>query len=199
MPSAVDTEKFSPSPHNVEHCSSESTEDRDIAMAIVGEHRQEIDPATEARVVRKIDCFLVPAMVCGYGLVYYDKVSTLYPLSSHMNIHLLGDLGFSSPFRNDNRPSTLPSSSLDHSTNNQYLTSKLGNLNVLFWNASWPVSYDFCTAKIQHGPNSWYHCLFLGCDLYAHRSCHFLARTLCSTILSRLRRKHHTYELYVHR
>jgi len=46
----------------------------DIAIAAVGEHRQNIDPATEARVVRKIDLFLVPAMFVGYGLVYYDKV-----------------------------------------------------------------------------------------------------------------------------
>ena len=48
--------------------------DKDIAIAIVGEHRHEIDPAVEARVVRKIDRFLVPAMFIGYGLVYYDKV-----------------------------------------------------------------------------------------------------------------------------
>lgn len=49
--------------------------DKDVAIAIVGEHRHAIDPAVEARVVRKIDLFLIPAMVVGYGLVYYDKVS----------------------------------------------------------------------------------------------------------------------------
>jgi hypothetical protein len=48
--------------------------DKDIAIAIVGEQRHDIDPAVEARVVRKIDLFLVPAMFVGYGLVYYDKV-----------------------------------------------------------------------------------------------------------------------------
>ncbi|TEY42311.1 hypothetical protein BOTCAL_0395g00050 [Botryotinia calthae] len=48
-------------------------QDKDIAIAVVGEHRHEIDPAVEARVVRKIDRFLVPAMFIGYGLVYYDK------------------------------------------------------------------------------------------------------------------------------
>ncbi|KAB8292923.1 hypothetical protein EYC80_007288 [Monilinia laxa] len=48
-------------------------QDKDIAIAIVGERRHEIDPAIEARVVRKIDWFLVPAMFIGYGLVYYDK------------------------------------------------------------------------------------------------------------------------------
>lgn len=50
-------------------------EDRDIAIDLVGESRQEIDPVVEARVVRKIDFFLVPAMIVGYGLVYYDKAS----------------------------------------------------------------------------------------------------------------------------
>ncbi|KAF7918856.1 uncharacterized protein EAE98_009634 [Botrytis deweyae] len=48
-------------------------QDKDIAIAVVGEHRHEIDPAVEARVVRKIDRYLVPAMFIGYGLVYYDK------------------------------------------------------------------------------------------------------------------------------
>jgi hypothetical protein len=47
--------------------------DQDVAIAIVGEHRQEIDPAVEARVVRKIDMFLIPAMIVMYGLVYYDS------------------------------------------------------------------------------------------------------------------------------
>lgn len=48
--------------------------DKDIAITIVGEQGNAIDPAVEARVVRKIDLFLVPAMALGYGLVYYDKV-----------------------------------------------------------------------------------------------------------------------------
>ncbi|KAM0163198.1 hypothetical protein ACHAQE_003479 [Botrytis cinerea] len=48
-------------------------QEKDIAIAVVGEHRHEIDPAVGARVVRKIDRFLVPAMFIGYGLVYYDK------------------------------------------------------------------------------------------------------------------------------
>jgi hypothetical protein len=50
-------------------------EDKDIAIALVGEQRHVLDPAVEARVVRKIDLFLVPAMTVGYGLVYYDKVN----------------------------------------------------------------------------------------------------------------------------
>ena len=37
--------------------------DKDVALAIVGEHPQEIDKA--ARVLRKIDSFLIPVMVVG--------------------------------------------------------------------------------------------------------------------------------------
>jgi MFS family permease len=43
--------------------------------ALVGEEAKPIDPEIERRVLRKIDMFLMPAMVIGYGLVYYDKVS----------------------------------------------------------------------------------------------------------------------------
>lgn len=48
-------------------------EGKDMAAAIVGEHAQAVDPAIGARVLRKIDWYLIPAMSVGYGLVYYDK------------------------------------------------------------------------------------------------------------------------------
>ncbi|KAF2011133.1 allantoate transport protein [Aaosphaeria arxii CBS 175.79] len=47
--------------------------DKDVAIGLVGEHAREIDPEVERRVLRKIDWFLIPAMIVGYGLVYYDK------------------------------------------------------------------------------------------------------------------------------
>lgn len=53
---------------------TKAAQEQDIAIAMVGEHRSDIDPAVETRVLRKIDLFLVPAMFIGYGLVYYDKV-----------------------------------------------------------------------------------------------------------------------------
>lgn len=46
---------------------------KDEAIAMVGEHKHELDPAVITRVVRKIDWYMIPAMVFGYGLVYYDK------------------------------------------------------------------------------------------------------------------------------
>ena len=39
--------------------------DKDAAIELVGEHAREIDPEIEARVVRKIDWFLIPAMIVG--------------------------------------------------------------------------------------------------------------------------------------
>lgn len=62
-------------PTDLEDASRTNVEGQDIAIAIVGEHSHAIDPAVEARVVRKIDWYLVPAMTIGYGLVYYDKVT----------------------------------------------------------------------------------------------------------------------------
>jgi len=59
-------------------------DDDDVAMAIVGELSQHIDPVVEARVIRKIDLFLIPAMIAGYGMVYYDKVP---PLCSSLPLH----------------------------------------------------------------------------------------------------------------
>ncbi|KAH6721039.1 major facilitator superfamily domain-containing protein [Leptodontidium sp. MPI-SDFR-AT-0119] len=58
---------------DLENAAPTDIQDKDVAIAMVGEQRHDIDPAVEARVVRKIDWFLVPAMFCGYGLVYYDK------------------------------------------------------------------------------------------------------------------------------
>ncbi|KAF4535608.1 Allantoate transport protein [Lasiodiplodia theobromae] len=47
--------------------------DKDVGLTVVGERAQEYDPRVEARVLRKIDWFLMPTMIIGYGLVYYDK------------------------------------------------------------------------------------------------------------------------------
>lgn len=42
--------------------------DKDDAVAMVGEVQHAIDPVVEARAVRKIDWFLIPAMICGCQL-----------------------------------------------------------------------------------------------------------------------------------
>ena len=48
--------------------------EKDLAAAIVSDRAQEFDSATERRVLRKIDLYLIPWMWFGYGFVYYDKV-----------------------------------------------------------------------------------------------------------------------------
>jgi hypothetical protein len=74
---ALEDEKSSILPaHTSADVESSVGDEKDTALAIVGEHRHAIDAAIEARVVRKIDWFLIPTMSIGYGLVYYDKVHT---------------------------------------------------------------------------------------------------------------------------
>ena len=48
--------------------------EKDLAAAIVSDHARDFDSATERRVLRKIDRYLIPWMWFGYGFVYYDKV-----------------------------------------------------------------------------------------------------------------------------
>jgi hypothetical protein len=70
---ATHDEKSTPAPLAEDHdhrdapysgASSPSLE-KDVAIGLVGEHAQDIDPEVEARVLRKIDWFLIPAMIVG--------------------------------------------------------------------------------------------------------------------------------------
>ncbi len=54
--------------------SSVDSFEKDLAAGLVSDHAHVFDTATERRVVRKIDLYLIPWMWLGYGLVYYDKV-----------------------------------------------------------------------------------------------------------------------------
>ncbi|KAI1274250.1 putative MFS transporter [Xylaria sp. FL0933] len=57
---------------------------------IMGTEARPIDPEVERRVLRKIDMFLMPAMMIGYGLVYYDKAilgsAALFGLTSDLHL-----------------------------------------------------------------------------------------------------------------
>ena len=61
---------------DAEFSASEVSLEKDDAIGLVGEHAQEIDPVVEARVLKKIDLFLIPAMIVG-------KYILSKPLSSH--------------------------------------------------------------------------------------------------------------------
>jgi hypothetical protein len=56
------------SPLDPESGASSISLDKDAAIKLVGIHAQEIDPELEKRVVRKIDLFLIPAMIVGMSL-----------------------------------------------------------------------------------------------------------------------------------
>jgi hypothetical protein len=49
--------------------------EKDTALQVLSEDAQPVDEAIAKRVLRKIDYFFMPAMLIGYGMVYYDKVS----------------------------------------------------------------------------------------------------------------------------
>ena len=57
---------------------------KDVAVSLVPEYAQPWDPATEKRVLKKLDFLLMPFMWIGYGLVYYDKVYLHHFLTSRL-------------------------------------------------------------------------------------------------------------------
>jgi hypothetical protein len=57
------------SPPDADMGASSVSLDRDDAAKLVGEHAQAIDPEVEARVLKKIDWFLIPAMIVGMFLL----------------------------------------------------------------------------------------------------------------------------------
>ncbi|KAK4242783.1 major facilitator superfamily domain-containing protein [Achaetomium macrosporum] len=63
---------------------------QDEAIAMVGEQEHAIDPAVAARAVRKVDWFLIPTMIFGYGIVYYDKAilgsAVLFGMTSDLEL-----------------------------------------------------------------------------------------------------------------
>ncbi|KAF2491956.1 MFS general substrate transporter [Lophium mytilinum] len=71
--------------------------EKDAALAIVGEHAQEIDEAVEKRVVRKIDMFPIPTMVLdtsrlswATSLFYFGMLAGLYPMAFMLQRFNLG-------------------------------------------------------------------------------------------------------------
>lgn len=76
------TTASTPSPHHdTESGAAPTSTDKDIAIGLVGEHAQDIDPETEAKVLRKIDLFLIPAMIVGMSIItnhqpYSNQISS---------------------------------------------------------------------------------------------------------------------------
>ncbi|KAJ5263217.1 Major facilitator superfamily domain general substrate transporter [Penicillium angulare] len=62
--------------------------EKDTALAVVGDVAQDIDPVMAKRVLRKIDLYFMPAMLIGYGIVYWDKAilgsATLFGMTTDL-------------------------------------------------------------------------------------------------------------------
>lgn len=73
----------------------------DDAIAMVGSRPNDVDPIVAARAVRKIDWFLMPAMVLGYGLVYYDKAilgaAALFGMTTDLSLLVVVDADATPP------------------------------------------------------------------------------------------------------
>ncbi|KAG7135420.1 putative transporter like protein [Verticillium longisporum] len=81
----------------------------DEALAMVGEQQHSYDPAVAARAVRKIDWFLMPAMIFGYGLVYYDKAilgsAVLFGMTKDLKLSIVVDATTTPPTMDTTRMS----------------------------------------------------------------------------------------------
>lgn len=64
--------------HTIHPAGYSTTTSKDLALTIVSDHAEDIDPLLEARVVRKIDWFLIPAMIVGML-----KPATLKPSAAY--------------------------------------------------------------------------------------------------------------------
>ncbi|KAI3530388.1 allantoate permease [Colletotrichum filicis] len=71
-----------------------------VKLKTIGEEALAIDLVIEKRVLQKIDLFLMPAMVIGYGLVYYDKAilgsAALFGMTDDLHLSVV-DTSFSPP------------------------------------------------------------------------------------------------------
>ncbi|KAI9371704.1 major facilitator superfamily domain-containing protein [Aspergillus egyptiacus] len=78
------SQEVTPSPRNMENAIATR------GIEALGDEARPIDPEVERRVLRKIDLFLMPAMVIGYGLVYYDKAilgsAALFGMTSDLQL-----------------------------------------------------------------------------------------------------------------
>ncbi|KAJ6113232.1 hypothetical protein N7523_006549 [Penicillium sp. IBT 18751x] len=96
--------------------------DKDVALAMVSDVAQEIDPVVAKRVLRKIDLYFMPAMLVGYGMVYYDKAilgsASLFGMTTDLALKVVD---------NSTSPATVDTSRLSWATSIFYF-GMLGGL-----------------------------------------------------------------------
>ncbi|GME58576.1 Major facilitator superfamily [Neofusicoccum parvum] len=113
--------------------------DKDVALTLVGERAQDYDPQVEARVLRKIDWFLMPTMVIGYGLVYYDKAilgsAALLGMSSALSLTV------THPSTTPGAPPTTDSTRLSWATSLFYFGMLAGLYPLTFLLQRFPLNH----------------------------------------------------------
>ncbi|KAJ2966321.1 hypothetical protein NUW58_g10688 [Xylaria curta] len=121
------------------------------ATDLMGPEPRPIDPEVERRVLRKIDMFLMPAMVIGYGLVYYDKVSRP-ALSSSLSRRKTNTRTGYSRERRALRHDVGPRARRGGPGNRQdrHVAAELGDVHLLLWAAGRLVPHDVHAAALQH-------------------------------------------------
>ena len=72
--------------HDAEAALNATTTDQDLAINLVGERAQDIDSEVEAKVLRKIDWFLIPAMIVGTSML---PTSSIPSISHHHDYHMI--------------------------------------------------------------------------------------------------------------
>ncbi|KAK4119544.1 MFS general substrate transporter [Parathielavia appendiculata] len=87
-----DAESAVPAAPTIDQTNDSGSSAKDEAIAMVGEQKHALDPVIVARAVRKIDWFLIPAMIFGYGIVYYDKAilgsAALFGMTADLQLSL---------------------------------------------------------------------------------------------------------------
>ncbi|CAI7610411.1 unnamed protein product [Penicillium bialowiezense] len=105
-------------------------------LEVLEEGARLIDPRESKRVLRKIDLYLIPAMIIGYGLVYYDKAI----LGNAAIFGMTADLKLSVTDASVSPPKT-DTSRLSWATSIFYFGQLIG---------SYPVTYTLQHFKTQH-------------------------------------------------
>ena len=185
-----------------EEFSSPETFDKDLAAAIVSERAQDFDTVIERRVLRKIDLYLIPWMWIGYGFVYYDKVFSdlpIYGTSLALRLTQKGNPGQCRSIRHDKGSFPQRTESCDQSPYQGYNPVKLGNIDLLLWDADWSLPNDLHTAALPNWESPWDTGNSLGNGCHAHGRCHFLAWSIRSALLPRLHRERHAHCIHVYR
>jgi hypothetical protein len=183
--------------------------EKDVAVALVGENAREIDAHVEARVLSKIDWFLIPAMVVGTSrpalltlsysaLIFCHTISpprTSKPMlnqtpPNRLRPRLLrqSDPRVRGPLRHDEGPRPHGDLDRDDAADDKHVAPQLGDVAVLLWHAGGPVSHDVCAAAVQHwaDPRRGRDCV--GRRVYAYCGRDDASGAVCSAVFSGLRR-----------